>query len=152
MFKFLSALIILLGLTQVCSAKEVYDTNLKIKCSSDRKKATGKDAEVAYAEEISIEIKKIDWNKDVSKPPNWGSMSNIKIKTDAKVYEASLLLSTKQRVAFSYVAGLEREGEPAIAQIYEFDVDAMELKKTSVSLFNQASNKITTSVTYCKKQ
>lgn len=148
MVKFLTSLIVSLIFTQVVFAKEVYDTNIKIKCTTDKKKLADKDA---FGEEVSIEIKKIDWNKDASKPPSWGSMSNIKIKTDGNSHEASLLLSTKQRVAFSYVGGTEKEGDSASAQIYELDIAAMEMKRTSVSLFNQTNNKITAGVSYCKK-
>lgn len=148
MLKFLITSIFLLSSTQVVFAKEVYDTNIKIKCTTDKKKVADKDA---FGEEVSIDIKKIDWNKDASKPPSWGSMSNIKIKTDGNLYEASLLLSTKQRVAFSYVGGSEKDGESASAQIYELDMAAMEMKRTSVSLFNQTNNKITAGVSYCKK-
>ena len=97
-------------------------------------------------------IRKIDWNKDTNKPPNLGSMSNIKIQTTSNLREASLLLSTKQRVAFSYVDGSEKEGAPTFAQIYELDIETMEIKKTSVSLFNQSNNKIISSVSFCKKQ
>jgi hypothetical protein len=79
-------------------------------------------------------------------------MSNIKIQTTSNLREASLLLSTKQRVAFSYVDGSEKEGAPTFAQIYELDIETLEIKKTSVSLFNQSNNKIISSVSYCKKQ
>ena len=79
-------------------------------------------------------------------------MSNIKIQTASNLREASLLLSTKQRVAFSYVDGSEKEGSPTFAQIYELDIETMEIKKTTVSLFNQSNNKIISSVSYCKKQ
>jgi hypothetical protein len=152
MIKLLSTLFILLCLTQVAIAKEVHDTNLKLKCSTDKKRLAGRESKDASVEEISIEIKKIDWNKDVSKPPNVGSMSNIKIQTASNLREASLLLSTKQRVAFSYVDGSEKEGSPTFAQIYELDIETMEIKKTTVSLFNQSNNKIISSVSYCKKQ
>jgi hypothetical protein len=149
MFRILATLLISIGLAQVVLAKEVHNTNLKVKCFNNKKGLVSKDA---LAEDISIEIKRIDWNKDASKPPSWGSMSNIKIQTSINLYEASLLLSTKQRVAFSYVEGTEKEGAPTFAQIYELDIEAMEIKKTSVSLFNQSNNKIISSVSYCKKQ
>ena len=152
MLKILAIVLVTVSLTQVATAKEVYNTNLKLKCANDKKKLISKDSKEASIEDISIEIKKIDWNKDASKTPNWGSMSNIKIQNDGNLYEASLLLSTKQRVAFSYVDGSEKEGAPTFAQIYELDIAAMEIKKTSVSLFNQSNNKIISSVSYCKKQ
>jgi hypothetical protein len=79
-------------------------------------------------------------------------MQNIKIKKGEDSQEASLLLSTKQRIAFSYVESPSKEIGATLAQIYELDMDVMEIKKTSVSLFNQASNKIVTSISYCKKQ
>ena len=152
MIKLLTLLILLMCFTQVAIAKEVHDTNLKLKCSTDKKRLTGKESKDVSVEEISIEIRKIDWNKDANKPPNLGSMSNIKIQTTSNLREASLLLSTKQRVAFSYVDGSEKEGAPTFAQIYELDIEAMEIKKTSVALFNQSNNKIISSVSYCKKQ
>lgn len=152
MLKLLTAILVAMGLAQAVTAKEVYDTNLKLKCSSDKRRLLGKDSNDVSAEEISVEIKKIDWNKDASKPPSWGSMSNIKIKTNGNLHEASLLLSTKQRVAFSYVGDALKDGDSAFAQIYELDIEVMEIKKTSVSLFNQTNNKITSSISYCKKQ
>ena len=152
MIKLLSTLFFLLCLTPVAIAKEVHDTNLKLKCSTDKKRLASRESKDASAEEISIEIKKIDWNKDANKPPNLGSMSNIKIQTTSNLREASLLLSTKQRVAFSYVDGSEKEGAPTFAQIYELDIETLEIKITSVSLFNQSNNKIISSVSYCKKQ
>jgi hypothetical protein len=152
MLKFLITIFVAAGLSQVAVAKEVYDTNLKLKCSADKKKLLGIEPKDMTAEDISIEIKKIDLNKDAAKPPSWGSMSNIKIKTDGNINEASLLLSTKYHLAFSYVSNLQKEGEPAFALIYELDMNSMEIKKTSVALFNQASNKIATGVSYCKKQ
>jgi hypothetical protein len=151
MFKFLTTILLAIGLVQVAGAKEVYDTNLKLKCSAD-KQVLGKEAKGFDHEEISIEITKIDWNKDASKPPNWGSMQNIKIQKGEKSQEASLLLSTRQRIAFSYVENSTKELGATFAQIYELDMDVMEIKKTSVSLFNQASNKISSSISYCKKQ
>ena len=152
MIKFLIVIFCATGLFQVAIAKEVYDTNLKLKCSADKKKLLGIESKDITSEEISIEIKKIDWNKDAAKPPSWGSMSNIKIKTDGNMTEASLLLSTKQHVAFSYVSNRQKDGESSFALIYELDVNALEIKKTSVALFNQAGNKIVTGVIYCKKQ
>ena len=152
MLKILAIVLVTVSLTQVVTAKEVYNTNLKLKCAVDKKKFISKDSKETSFEEISIEIKKIDWNKDASKPPNWGSMSNIKIQNNGNLHEASLLLSTKQRVAFSYVDGSEKEGAQTLAQIYELDIEAMEIKKTSVSLFNQSNNKIISSVSFCKKQ
>lgn len=151
MLKFFTTLIFILGLSQMAISKEVYDANLKIKCF-DKIKNTDKDAQVSIWEEISIEIKKIDWNKDASKPPSWGSMTNIKIKADGSLSEASLLLSTKKHLAFSYVADSQKEGVPAFAKIYELDLAAMEMKKTSVALFNQGNNKSITGVSYCEKQ
>jgi hypothetical protein len=152
MLKFLIFIFGAAGLFQVAIAKEVYDTNLKLKCSADKKKLLNMDSKDMTAENISIEIKRIDWNKDAAKPPSWGSISNIKIKTDGNINEASLLLSTKQHVAFSYVSNRQKDGESPFALIYELDMNAMEIKKTSVALFNQASNKIVTGVSYCKRQ
>lgn len=151
MLKSIAVGLLVIGLAQVVEAKEVYDTNLKIKCSAD-KRVLGRDSKDFDFEEISIEIKKIDWNKDASKPPIWGSMQNIKIKKGENSQEASLLLSTKQHIAFSYVENSTKDVGATFAQIYELDVQTMEIKKTSVSLFNQASNKITSSISYCKKQ
>lgn len=152
MLKFLIAIFVAAGFFQVAVAKEVYDTNLKLKCYADKKKLLSAEPKDMTAEDISIEIKKIDWNKDAAKPPIWGSMSNIDIKTDGNTNEASLLLSTKQHVAFSYVSNRQKEGESPFALIYELDLNTIEIKKTSVALFNQAGNKIATRMSYCKKQ
>ncbi len=117
MLKFFATLIASLVMTHVAIAKEVYDTNLKIKCSSSIKKPLEKNAKEPLSEEISIDVKRVDWNKDASKPPNWGSISNIKIKSNGNLYEASLMLSAKQRMAFSYFEGSEKEDEASFAQI-----------------------------------
>lgn len=151
MIKMIAVGLLTIGLSQVAGAKEVYETNLKIKCSGDRG-VLGKVLKNLDYEEISIEIKKIDWNKDASKPPMWGSMQNIKVKKGENSQEASLLLSTKQHIAFSYVENSTKDVGATFAHIYELDVQVMEIKKTSVSLFNQANNNITSSISYCKKQ
>jgi hypothetical protein len=151
MLQLVSFLFVLIGLNQATYSAEVYDTNIKVKCSATKNNFAAKKVKDFSSEEIFIEIKKIDWNKDSSKPPLVGSMSNIKIKIDAHLYEASLLLSTKKHLAFSFVSSSKEVVDATLAHIYELDMEILELKKTSVSLFNQ-SNKILTSVSYCKKQ
>jgi hypothetical protein len=150
MLKFLLLICGAIGLSPFALSKEVHDTNLKLSCVADEKNFLSIGAKEVNPEEISIEIKKIDWNKDPARPPSWGSMSNIKIKTDGNAREASLLLSTKQHLAFSYVYNQNKEKELAFAVIYELDLNSLEIKKTSVALFNK-NNNITTGVSYCKK-
>lgn len=133
-------------------AKEVFDTNLKITCSLKNKTTTETSGKNKYEEELEIEVKKIDWNKDASKPPAWGSMSNIKIKLDEKKYEASLLLSTKENIAFSYVNyANESDADSSVAHLYELNLKKLELKKTSISLFSNSMNSIKNTILICKK-
>ena len=152
MCRIVKPLIILICLAQSIYAKEVYDTVLKVKCFSDAMKVNDITYKDFPTEEISIEIKKIDWNKDSSKPPKWGSMSNIKVRANGNLYDGMLLLSNKDHVAFSLVGGVENERQKPVAYIYELTKTSMEVKKTSVSLFSQTNNRVTSDISYCKKE
>ncbi len=149
--KLLSMILIAICVSQVVSAKEVFETNLKLNCSNSKKKFIEKIATNPADEEISIEIRKAVFNYDASKPFTIGSTSNIKIKSAGNSFDAVLLKSMKDRVAFSFVEDDGKAGSTIFSQVYELNLNSLEIKKTSILLFDQVNNNATTSVSYCRK-
>lgn len=117
------------------NSKEVIDTKIILDCYANKKFALEN-----FISNFSIEIKKIDWNKDSSSPPKWGSMTNIKIKNKGSTDEASLLLSRKNQVAFSYADNNDSEKSITSLNIFELDIDKLEMKKTSITIFDNKDN------------
>ena len=150
MFKKYLILFIYANLSFFVYAKEVVDTNLNLSCDYINNLNTLKKNNDSIRENISIDIKKIDFNKDTAKQPKWGSVQNIKIILDGTTNEASLLLSTKERLVFSFVnqTGIESNN---MAQLYELDTVTLKIKKTSISLFNDSVNSFKNTFFICKK-
>lgn len=134
-------------------AKEVVDTKLHLSCAGSEFDAEGKPYRAGSTEEIDIEIKKINWNeKDSSKPPAWGSMTNIKIRSGDKTYEGALLRSTRDEVAFSFANDVIEKGNgKTLAFIYEVSLPKAELKRTMLTLFGSKSNAFSSTLSKCKK-
>lgn len=126
-------------------AKDVYDAKFIISCSIG---AHGKNAVV---EEISVEVKKIDWNKDPAKPPQWGSMSGIKVKVAGNEHNASLLISSKNELAFSYAISSHGKNPISYASVYELEMPEYQIKKTVITLFSKSNNSIVVSSGACKR-
>ena len=144
-------LVLLLSFIQSSPAKEIEEINLKILCAADKLTPINKNSRDINAKEIAVEVKKIDWNKDPSKPPSWGSVSTIKISSDGNVYDAMLLTSKKDYIAFSFVTGNDKDRDQNLAYIFELNLNTMEIKETSLLLFSQTNNKITSNVLFCKR-
>ena len=138
-----------------CSAvaREVVDTKLHMSCAGSEFDADGKPYSAGSTEEINIEIKKINWNeKDSSKPPAWGSMTNIKIRSGDKTYEGALLRSTRDEVAFSFANDVIEKGNvKTLAFVYEVSLPKAELKRTMLTLFGTKSNAFSSTINKCKK-
>ena len=145
MYKYLIAL--LLGFSLItANSKEVFDINLKIECYANKKFTVEN-----FVGSFLIEIKKIDFNKDPSSPPKWGSKQSIKIENSGQSNEASLLLSRKKQIAFSFAESNDVESSNTTLYIFELDLDKLEMKKTSISIFSSVTNRISNSILYCKK-
>ena len=134
-------------------AKDVVDTKLHLSCSNSEFSAEGNKATNGSTEEIDIEIKRINWNeKEPSKPPAWGSMSNIKVRSGDKTYEGALLRSTRDEVAFSFTNDVIENGNGrTLAFVYEITLPKTELKRTMLTLFGAKSSSFLTAVSKCKK-
>lgn len=135
------------------SAKDVVDTKLHLSCANAEFNAEGKKANKGSTEEINIEIKRINWNeKEPTKPPAWGSMSNIKIRSGDKTYDGALLRSTRDEIAFSFTNDVIENGNgQTLAFVYEITLPKSELKRTMLTLFGAKSSSLSTAVSKCKK-
>ena len=133
------------------AAKEVVDTKVKLSCSVSGVYADGSAIKTSGVEDISVDIRRINWNKDEpSKPPAWGSVTNIKVTSNGKPYEASLLRSTRDQVAFSFASDTTVDRiEKTLAFTYELTLSKPKLKRTTMSLFSVGSNSISTSEGDC---
>ncbi len=138
---------LLFGFTLITSnSKEVFDTNVNLECYANKKFTIEN-----FVSSFLIEVKKIDWNKDSSDPPKWGSSQNIKVKNNGQSNDASLLLSRKKQIAFSFAESYDVESSNTTLYIFELDLDKLEMKKTSISIFSSNNNRINNSILYCKK-
>lgn len=149
--------LILLAILNPLSAyavKDVVDTNIELVCTTSGYYADGQKIVGTGIEKISIEVKRINFRKDdPTKPPLWGSMSNIKIKSGSSQVEANLIKSEKSRIAFGYTNDLMTEGDSRTEfNIYEISLDSMTSRKTALTLFSKGSNSITSYDGKCKKQ
>ena len=145
MIRFLLIISILLNFYSV-NAKEVVDTNITVDCYANKKFILEN-----FISSFVIEIKKIDFNKDSSGPPKWGNMQSIKIKSSGQSNDAALLLSRKTQIAFSYAESNEVQSNNTVLYIFELDIEKLEMKKTSISIFSNQNNRINNSMLYCKK-
>jgi hypothetical protein len=150
-----TTLTLILSTILSCSAiaKDVVDTKIHLSCASPEFNAEGKKVNSGATEEIDIDIKRINWNdKEPNKPPAWGSMSNIKIRSGDKTYDGALLRSTRDEVAFSFANDVIENGNgKTLAFVYEFSLPKAELKRTMLTLFGTKSTSISTAVSKCKK-
>ncbi len=149
----ISLLFLALLATASSQAKDVVDTKIRLICASYEFTAEGKKVNTGASEEIDIEIKRINWHdKEPSKPPAWGSMSNIKIRSGDKIYDGALIRSARDEIAFSFANDVIENGNgKTLAFIYEFSLPQAELKRTMLTLFGTKSTSISTSVSKCKK-
>ncbi len=129
-------------------AKDVVNTKLQLSCTVSGIYPDGVKAKPGAKEEIGIEISRLNFNADTpSKPPAWGSMSNIKIISNGKKFEASLLQSTKETVAFSFAN--EIDPKQTVSLTYEIWLDTLRVKRTVMTLFSTEGNSIQSSEGIC---
>ncbi len=138
----------------VWAAKDVVDTKVNLSCSVSGVYADGTKIKTSGVEEISIEVKRINWNeKEPGKAPAWGSMSNIKLKSGGKSYDASLLKSTKDQIAFSFASEADIDKTPqTLSFTYEISLDKLKLRRTVMTLFSTGANSVLSSEGDCTRQ
>ena len=138
----------------IWAAKDVVDTKANLSCSVSGVYADGSKIKTSGVEEISIEVKRINFSKDdPSSPPKWGSMSNIKLKSGGKSYDASLLKSTKDQIAFGFASEADIDKTPqTLAFTYEISLDKLKLRRTVMTLFSTGANSVLSSEGDCTKQ
>lgn len=130
-------------------SKEVVDTKEKLYCSTSSPESVSKRIKPKDVETISIDVKKINWNKDdPSKPPQWGSSSQITITKDGDESSASLIKSTKDKIAFVYSTDT---GSSPKLYVYELNLDNLKYKRTEMSIFTSGSNSVASSEGKCSK-
>lgn len=134
-------------------SKDVVDTKEKLYCSTSSPESVSKRIKPKDTETISIDIKKINWNKDdPSKPPLWGSSSQITVTKDGVESSASLIKSTKDLLAFDYaIDGDVSIKQPTKLYVYEINLDNLKYKRTEMTIFNQGSNSVTSFDGKCSK-
>lgn len=129
--------------------KDVYDTHVKLTCSSTSPNSVDKRIKPKDSEKISIDVKKINWNKDdPSKPPLWGSSSQITVTKNDDESSASLIKSTKDKIAFVYSTDT---GSSPKLYVYELNLDNLKYKRTEMSIFTSGSNSVVSSEGKCSK-
>ena len=136
------------------AVKDVVDVKVNLSCSVSGVYADGAKIKTSGVEEISIDVKRINWNeKEPSKTPAWGSMSTIKLKSGGKSYDASLLKSTKDRVAFGFSSEADIDKTPqTLSFTYEISLDKLKLRRTVMTLFSTGANSVSSSEGDCTKQ
>lgn len=126
------------------AAKDVTDTQANLSCTTAGHYADGKKIKGTGIERISVDIKRINWNKDEPrKAPAWGSMSNIKVKSGTKDVEANLVKSEPQKVAFAFSNDAEIDGDKRTELvIYEISLDSLKSRRSVMTIFSQGSNSL----------
>jgi hypothetical protein len=112
--------------TAAAAAKDVVDTNVKLVCAVAGTYVDGSRIRTSGVEEISIEIKR-------------GAASNIRIKSNQKTYQGSLLRSTRDQVAFGF-AGDTSIDNVTLSFVYEISLDKLKLRRTVMPLFSTGSS------------
>lgn len=119
-----------------CLSKEIIEINEKFLCVVESNENNSKNS----IEEISVEVRKVNFNKDNTQKPAWGSVSNTKVKIGGVTHDATLLSTRNGKVALSYVLQPDEKNKTAVAKIYEINLAKMRLKKTSLSLFDEGNH------------
>lgn len=104
------------------------NTNIKLTCNVAGLYADGVRIQGSGSEEISIDIRRIAANN---------ASSDIRVSSNGRSYEAALLKSTGDRVAFAFANDALVDGiGQTLALTYEIRLDRLRLKRTSMSLFS----------------
>lgn len=90
------------------------------------------------AEDISIEIRRVNLNeKEPAKPTVWSASSDIRVTSNGRTREAALLRSTAEQVVFAYASDALVDGAgQTLALTYEIRLDRLRLKRTVMALFS----------------
>lgn len=120
-------------------AAEVADTSIRLVCAVSGSYADGSRIRTSGVEEISIEIKRVN------------AVSNIRIKSNQKLYEASLLRSMKDQVAFGF-AGDTSIDKQTLSFIYEISLDKLKLRRTVIPLFSTGNTVPQSFESECSRQ
>jgi hypothetical protein len=104
-------------------AKDAADAGVKLVCAISGTYADGSRIRTSGVEEISIQMKPM----------------SIRIKSNQKVYEASLLRSTKDQFAFAF-AGDTSIDKLTLSFIYEISLDKLKLRRTVIPLFANSNS------------
>ncbi len=116
-------------------------TNLKLTCNVTGLYADGGRIQGSGAEEISIDIRRIAANN---------ASSDIRITSNGRSYEAALLKSGSDRVAFAFANDALVDGiGQTLALTYEIRLDRLRLKRTSMSLFSSQGSATQTAEGNC---
>jgi len=116
-------LICLVAAVSPLHAKDAADGSVKLVCSISGTYADGSRIRTSGVEEISIQMKPM----------------SIRIKSNQKVYEASLLRSAKDQFAFAF-AGDTSIDKQTLSFIYEISLDKLKLRRTVIPLFSTGNN------------
>jgi hypothetical protein len=137
MKKFYFAMLAML-FTIPCLAKDTNEINDKFSCGL----GNGKSGANNSLEEIIIDVRRINFAKEPNQKPNWGSVSNTKVKVGSITHEATVVLNQKGRVVLSYVLLPDDKNRVPVAKVYEINLEKMRLKKTSLSLFDEGTQNV----------
>jgi len=115
----LFGLVCLMAAVSPLHAKDAADAGVKLVCAISGTYADGSRIRTSGVEEISIQMKPL----------------SIRIKSNQKVYEASLLRSAKDKFAFAF-AGDTSIDKQTLSFIYEISLDKLRLRRTVIPLFS----------------
>lgn len=130
-----------------CLSKEINEINEKFLCVVESDRNSSKNT----PEEIKVEVRRINFNKDSTKKPVWGSVSDTKVKIGGVTHDATMLFNEKGKVALSYVLQPDEKNKTAVAKIYEINLAKMRLKKTSLSLFDEGNHSVSSIEMSCSR-
>lgn len=155
LLRYIASISLCFGWTSpIWAGKDVVDTKLNLSCAVSGIYADGTKIKTSGVEEIGIEIKRINFSKDdSSSPPKWGSMSTVKVKSGGKSYDASLLISTKDRIALDFTSEADIDKAPqTLLLTYEISLDKLKLRRTVMTLFSTGANSVLSSEGDCSRQ
>lgn len=138
------AAIVVLSLSYPCSARNVEEIKVRLRCVSDASLTQRAETGGERISEIYIEVQKINWNEDSSKPPLWGSVNKVEVTVNGNKQTGSLLMNLRDRAAFSLT-------NESVAQIYEMDLSGMVFKRTTIALFRVNGSDFNVATGRCQK-